>query len=233
MSSRANIDEAHTRAAQRTNDAPDSDIRAALRRIGGASASADAKAAAERAARIVAARAAAEGLADVRYAPVDSPFGELLAASTERGLVRLAFPEESVDTVLDRLAQRLSPRIVEAPAALDEVRRELDAYFSGNRRAFQIPLDWTLIGPFGRRVLQATSEIPYGGVLTYTQVAGEAGSPRGSRAAGNALGANPIPIVIPCHRVLRTGGSLGGYGGGVERKRWLLELEGALTAPLA
>jgi methylated-DNA-[protein]-cysteine S-methyltransferase len=144
-------------------------------------------------------------------------------------LVRVAFPEESVESVLERLAQRLSPRIVEAPASLDPVKRELDEYFAGRRRAFDIPLDWSLIGPFGARVLHVTSEIPYGGVLSYTEVATEAGSPRGSRAAGNALGANPIPIVIPCHRVLRAGGALGGYGGGLDRKRYLLELEGALT----
>jgi methylated-DNA-[protein]-cysteine S-methyltransferase len=179
------------------------------------------------AARLVSARAAAEGLADISYAPVDSPFGTLHAAVTKRGLVRLAFPEESVDTVLERLARRLSPRIVEAPASLDPVRRELEEYFAGGRRSFDLPLDWALIGPFGRRVLHVTAEIPYGGVLSYAEVAAEAGSPRGSRAAGNALGSNPVPIVIPCHRVLRSGGALGGYGGGLERKRYLLELEGA------
>ena len=108
------------------------------------------------------------------------------------------------------------------------MRRELEEYFDGRRRQFELPLDWTLVGPFGRRVLGVTSEIPYGGVLSYAEVAAEAGSPRGSRAAGNALGANPIPIVVPCHRVLRSGGALGGYGGGLERKRFLLELEGAL-----
>ncbi|HEY2141201.1 MAG TPA: methylated-DNA--[protein]-cysteine S-methyltransferase [Solirubrobacteraceae bacterium] len=181
------------------------------------------------AARRVSRRASADGLADVSYAPVDSPFGTLHAAVTNRGLVRVAFPEESVDTVLERLSQRLSPRIVEAPAALDSVRRELDEYFDGRRHDFDVPLDWTLIGPFGRRVLHVTAEIPYGGVLSYAEVAAEAGSPRGSRAAGNALGANPIPIVIPCHRVLRSGGALGGYGGGPDRKRMLLELEGALA----
>jgi methylated-DNA-[protein]-cysteine S-methyltransferase len=178
-------------------------------------------------------RAGAEGLVDVAYAPVDSPFGTLLAASTERGLVRLAFPEESTEAVLERLAARLSPRIVLTPARLDGVRRELDEYFGGRRRRFEVPLDWSLIGPFARRILGATAEIPYGGVLSYADIAGEAGSPRGSRAAGNALGSNPIPIVIPCHRVLRSGGALGGYGGGLDRKRWLLELEGALTPRLA
>jgi methylated-DNA-[protein]-cysteine S-methyltransferase len=185
------------------------------------------------AARRLAERAAREELLDVAYATVDSPFGPLLAASTPRGLVRLAFPEESEEAVLERLAERLSPRVLHAPGRFDTVARQLDEYFSGSRREFETDLDWTLIGPFGRRVLGVTSAIPYGSVLSYQQVAGEAGSPRGSRAAGNALGSNPIPIVIPCHRVLRTGGHLGGYGGGLERKRWLLELEGALQPELS
>jgi methylated-DNA-[protein]-cysteine S-methyltransferase len=188
----------------------------------------DGGAAAAGAARRVSARIAAEGLADVSYAPVASPFGTLLLAATKRGLVRVAFPEEDVDCVLERLAQRISPRIIESSAPLEPMRRELDEYFSGVRRSFDVPLDWTLIGPFGRRVLGVTYAIPYGGVLSYGEVAADAGSPRGSRAAGTALGSNPIPIVIPCHRVLRAGGALGGYGGGLERKRWLLELEGAL-----
>jgi methylated-DNA-[protein]-cysteine S-methyltransferase len=182
--------------------------------------------AAERFAR----EAAAEGLSDVTYASIDSPFGPLLVARTDRGLVRLAFPEESADAVLEGVARRLSPRILHAPAQLDPVRRQLDEYFAGRRRSFETDLDWSLIGPFGRRVLSITSAIPYGGVSSYARVAGEAGSPRGSRAAGNALGSNPIPIVIPCHRVLRSGGALGGYGGGLDRKRWLLQLEGALPA---
>ncbi len=184
--------------------------------------------AAAEAARRLSERIADEGLADVSYAQVDSPFGTLLLAATRRGLVRLAFPEESIDSALERLALRVSPRIVEAPAPLERMRRELEEYFDGSRRQFELPLDWTLVGPFGRRVLRVTSEIPYGGVLSYAEVAADAGSPRGSRAAGNALGANPIPIVVPCHRVLRSGGALGGYGGGLERKRFLLELEGAL-----
>jgi methylated-DNA-[protein]-cysteine S-methyltransferase len=187
---------------------------------------------ADRAARRLTERLAAEGLADVSYAPVDSPFGTLHAATTKRGLVRLAFPEEPVDSVLERLARQLSPRIVESPVSLDPVRRELDEYFSGRRRSFDLTLDWSLIAPFGRRVLRMTAAIPYGGHLSYAEVAAEAGSPRGARAAGNALGANPIPIVIPCHRVLRSGGALGGYGGGLDRKRFLLELEGALTPRL-
>jgi methylated-DNA-[protein]-cysteine S-methyltransferase len=181
------------------------------------------------AARRLSRRVAGEGLADVTYAPAESPFGPLLIAATKRGLVRLAFPEEPIDSVLESLARVLSPRIVEAGDSLDPVRRELEEYFDGQRRDFELTLDWALVGGFGRRVLRATSEIPYGGVLSYAEVAADAGSPRGWRAAGNALGANPIPIVIPCHRVLRSGGVLGNYGGGPERKRWLLELEGAIA----
>ena len=175
-------------------------------------------------------RADSEGLIDIAYAPIESPFGTLVAAATDRGLVRLTFPEEQTDAVLERLAARVSPRILQAPRRLDPVRRELEEYFAGERRGFEIPIDWSLVGAFAKRVLGAAAAIPYGSVLTYTQVAGKAGSPRGSRAAGNALGSNPIPIVIPCHRVLRLGGALGGYAGGLERKRWLLELEGALKA---
>jgi methylated-DNA-[protein]-cysteine S-methyltransferase len=171
-------------------------------------------------------RAAAlrEGLVDVRFDIIDSPVGDLLVASTMRGLCRISFTVEGQDEALARL---FGARVLRMP--LDEVRRELDEYFEGRRREFDLPLDWALVGPFGRRVLRVTSEIPYGGVQSYAEVASDAGSPRGSRAAGNALGSNPIPIVIPCHRVLRSGGALGGYGGGIERKRWLLELEGALT----
>ena len=177
-------------------------------------------------------RIGAEGLADVSYTRAESPFGELLLATTKRGLVRVAFPEEHVDAVLERLALKLSPRIVEARAPLEDARRELDEYFGGRRREFELPLDWTLVSPFGRRVLRYTARIPYGGVGSYHEAAAAAGSPRGSRAAGNALGANPIPIVVPCHRVLRSGGALGGYGGGLDRKRWLLGLEGALPREL-
>jgi methylated-DNA-[protein]-cysteine S-methyltransferase len=181
------------------------------------------------AARRFSATAAANGLADIGYAAVDSPFGTLHAAATDAGLVRLAFPEEDLDAMLDTLARRLSPRIVEAPARLDQTRRELEEYFAGSRRDFDVPLDRTLMSAFAKKVLAATSAIPYGSVSTYTEMAAAAGSPRGSRAAGNALGSNPIPLIVPCHRVLRTGGNLGGYGGGLDRKRWLLELEGALT----
>ncbi len=176
-----------------------------------------------------AARAAAEGLADVSYALIDAPVGRLVAVATPRGLVRLAYELENggVDSVLDIVAARLSPRIVEAPAQLDGVRRELDEYFDGRRREFAVTLDWSLVGGgFARRVLEAAVAIPFGSTRTYRDVADAAGSPRGFRAAGNALGSNPIPIVVPCHRVLASSGGLGGYTGGLDRKRLLLGIEG-------
>ena len=144
--------------------------------------------------------------------------------------MRVAFPEEDVDSVLERLARRdLAADRRDAGAARARCGGSSRSTSPGAGASSSSTLDWTLSGRFGRRVLRVTSEIPYGGVHSYGEVAAEAGSPRGSRAAGNALGSNPIPIVIPCHRVLRTGGALGGYGGGLERKRWLLELEGAIA----
>jgi methylated-DNA-[protein]-cysteine S-methyltransferase len=170
-------------------------------------------------------RAAGQGVADVSYATVDSPIGRLLAAVTRQGLVRLGFPSESHDGILEGLSQRISPRVVEAPGQVDDVRRQLDEYFAGSRQQFTVPLDWALMQGFARSVLQRTNEIPYGQVRTYREVAALAGNAKASRAAGNALGSNPIPIIVPCHRVLRTGGALGGYGGGLEVKRLLLDLE--------
>jgi methylated-DNA-[protein]-cysteine S-methyltransferase len=174
--------------------------------------------------------AEAEGLIDVGYARADSPFGTLLVAATPRGLVRLAYEYERLEDVLEELAEALSPRILEAPARLDAVRRELEEYCEGKRDRFDIPVDWALVTPgFSRRVLQATAKVPYGSVSTYGEVARRAGSPRAARAAGNALGSNPVPIVVPCHRVIRSGGDLGGYGGGgPKRKAFLLHLEGAV-----
>ena len=175
-----------------------------------------------------AARAAGEGVAQITYALVDAPVGRLVAVATPRGLVRLAYELENggLDGVLDVVARRLSPAIVEAPGSLDGVRRELDEYFDGRRRAFELRLDWALVGSgFARRVLEAAIAIPFGATRTYRDVAGAAGSPNGYRAAGNALGANPIPIVVPCHRVLAGGGGLGGYTGGLDRKRLLLGIE--------
>jgi methylated-DNA-[protein]-cysteine S-methyltransferase len=174
-------------------------------------------------------RAAEEGLLDVAYTSVDSPLGLLVVAATPKGLVRVSYTEfRGEDDVLEDLARRVSPRVLEAPAKLDSVRRELDEYFDGHREDFDIPIDWSYLAGFTREVLRATAAIPFGDVSTYAGVAEAAGSPRAVRAAGNALGANPMPVVVPCHRVLRTGGALGGYGGGPERKRQLLELEGAL-----
>jgi methylated-DNA-[protein]-cysteine S-methyltransferase len=172
-------------------------------------------------------RAEREGLLDVAYAPFDSPIGELTVFTTRLGLAMLAYPEEDLYTAMARVAARISPRILAAPSRTDAVRRELDAYFAGDLHRFSTPVDWRLVGGFTARVLHATAEIPYGSVSTYRQVAQEAGSPRAYRAAGNALHVNPIPIVVPCHRVLPSGGRLGGYGGGVERKEFLLHLEGA------
>jgi methylated-DNA-[protein]-cysteine S-methyltransferase len=171
--------------------------------------------------------AAAAGLLDVAYATLDSPVGKILLATTERGLVRLAYLDDGQeeDSALSDLAARISPRVLDAPRRLDQPRRELDEYFAGRRRRFELPLDWQLTHGFGRRVLQATAQIPYGVVSTYKLVATEAGSPRGFRAAGNALGANPLPIIVPCHRVLHADGGLGGYTGGLERKRRLLAVE--------
>ncbi len=177
----------------------------------------------------VGAPAEAAGLVDVAYTSVDSPLGPLVVAATPRGLVRVAYADnEAPDEVLEELAARVSPRVLEAPARLDPVLRELDQYFAGDRREFEAPIDWSHLAGFTRKVLRATARIGFGDTGTYRSVATGAGSPRAVRAAGNALGANPMPVIVPCHRVLRTGGALGGYTGGIERKQFLLRLEGAL-----
>jgi len=174
-------------------------------------------------------RAEEEGLLDVAYTSVDSPLGPLVVAATPKGLVRVSYSEfRGEEDVLEELARRVSPRVLEAPARLDPVRRELDEYFEGRRQGFDVPIDWSYLAGFTREVLRATARIGFGEVSTYAGMATEAGSPRAVRAAGNALGANPMPVVVPCHRVLRTGGTLGGYTGGIERKEFLLRLEGAL-----
>jgi methylated-DNA-[protein]-cysteine S-methyltransferase len=171
-------------------------------------------------------RALDEGLADVAYAHADSPLGELLLAATPRGLACVSYLEfRQEDETLQRIAARLSPRVVEAPARLDDARRQLEDYFEGRRRDFDLSIDWGLVSDFGRRVLGRTASIPYGSVATYGDVARAIGSPGAARATGNALGANPMPIVVPCHRVVRGGGKMGGYTGGVERKELLLTLE--------
>ncbi len=175
-------------------------------------------------------RFAATAPADVHYALVDSPIGTLVAAATPRGLATLSYVDQfdGADGVLDWVAAKLSPRILEAPARLDDVRRELDEYFEGRRHDFDLPIDWALASEFGRRILKATAAIPFGQVSTYGKVAAQAGNPRASRAAGRALGANPIPIVVPCHRVIGSSGQLTGYTGGLHRKVALLQIEGVV-----
>lgn len=181
------------------------------------------------AARRFAERADTEGLADVAYASCDSPFGVVHIAVTTRGLVSVALPNRSEDEFLLELAREISPRVLELPGRLDRVRRELDEYFSGARRAFDLELDWRLVrSGFYRRVLNETAKLPFGVTSTYGEIAGRAGNPRAYRAAGTALGSNPIPLVVPCHRVLRAGGVLGQYGGGEAMKEGLLVLEGAI-----
>ena len=173
-------------------------------------------------------RAAEAGLLDVAYGVLDSPLGPLTVMVTPRGLVRLSYGDESIEAQLDELAERVSPRILEAPEKTDAVRRQLDEYFEGGRHRFDLPIDWRLVRGFAGEVLRATARIPFGRVSSYREIATDAGSPNAYRAAGNALGSNPIPIIVPCHRVLHAGGGLGGYTGGLDRKRFLLDLEGVL-----
>ena len=172
-------------------------------------------------------RAAAEGLLDVAYTTTDSPFGPLLLAKTPRGIVRVGLPNQNAEELLVDLSERVSPRVLEARAELDEARRELDLYFEGKLDRFDLPLDWRLSEGFRLRVLRAIAKIPYGETRSYTEMAAKAGNERAVRAAGTACGRNPIPLVVPCHRVLRVGGALGGYGGGLSMKEALLRLEGA------
>ena len=169
-----------------------------------------------------------EGLADVAYASFDSPIGTGHIAATERGIVAVGLPNRPEDDFLAELATVISPRVLELPSRLDEARRELDQYFDRDRERFELELDWSLVprGFYGR-VLRATAKLPFGATATYGEMAGRAGNPRAFRAAGTALGSNPIPIVVPCHRVVRAGGELGEYGGGAPMKEFLLRLEGA------
>ena len=170
------------------------------------------------------------GLLDVAYATFDGPLGHLVLAATEAGLVRLAYADDGDDAVLAELAARVSPRILAAPRRLDAARRQLDEYLTGRRRAFALTLDRRLLSGFAQRVLAATDAIPYGGTATYKAVATAAGSPRAFRAAGNALGSNPLPVILPCHRVVHAGGGMGGYTGGLARKRTLLAIESGTPA---
>lgn len=184
---------------------------------------------ARRAGAVLAQRALAEGLVDVAYGWLDSPLGRLIVAVTPRGLVRISYEGEAEDRVLEELAAGVSPRVLRAPERTDAARRELEAYFVGQLKTFDLPIDWSLVHGFTLGVLKATAEVPYGHVATYGQMAASAGSPRAARAAGNALHINPIPIVVPCHRIVPASGGIGKYGGGEERKAFLLSLEGAIT----
>jgi methylated-DNA-[protein]-cysteine S-methyltransferase len=175
----------------------------------------------------LAAEARSEGLLDVAYRVVTSPIGDLLLAATELGLLRVAFSAEDFDAVLQSLADRVSPRVLEAPARLDTAARELAEYFAGKRRAFDFPLDRRLSTGFRGAVLRQLSEIDYGDTATYGAIAQRAGNPKAVRAVGTACATNPLPLVVPCHRVVRSDGTMGGYLGGVEAKRMLLALEAA------
>jgi methylated-DNA-[protein]-cysteine S-methyltransferase len=171
--------------------------------------------------------AIASGDAAVAFATLDTPVGTASVATTDRGIVSVGLPNQPLDNFVERLSAEISPRVVEAPVKLDVARRELTEFFNGDRREFGLALDWTLVpGGFYGRVLRATARLHYGEVMTYGDVAREAGNPGAHRAAGTALGINPLPIVVPCHRIIRAGGVVGNYGGGPELKRWLLELEG-------
>jgi methylated-DNA-[protein]-cysteine S-methyltransferase len=167
------------------------------------------------------------GLLDVAYTTLDTPVGTVLLAATERGLVRVAYESEGLEAVLSVLATRVSPRVLRAPARLDDARRQMAEYFEGRRTAFELPLDHALSSGFRRTVQEHLTRIGYGRTASYGQVAREVGRPRAVRAVGSACATNPLPVVIPCHRVLRSDGSLGGYAGGLDTKAALLRLEAA------
>jgi methylated-DNA-[protein]-cysteine S-methyltransferase len=175
----------------------------------------------------LAAVAQADGILDIAYQTVDSPVGPLLLAATDRGLVRVAYASEDHDKVLQALADRISPRILRAPARLDTAARELEEYFTGRRHSFDVPLDWRLAAGFRSTVLHHLPGIRYGHTATYAAVAQLAGNPKAVRAVGTACATNPLPVIVPCHRVVRSDGGLGGYLGGVAAKRTLLTLEAA------
>lgn len=175
----------------------------------------------------LAAKADRAGVLDVAYRIVDSPFGALLVASTPVGVVRVAFAVEGHEAVLGRLAADVSPRMLEAPARLEPAARQLDEYFHGHRRRFELPLDLRLARGFRRTVLEHLPDIPYGTTASYASVAGAAGKPTAVRAAASACSHNPLPLLVPCHRVVRSDGAIGNYLGGTEAKRALLALEAA------
>jgi methylated-DNA-[protein]-cysteine S-methyltransferase len=167
------------------------------------------------------------GLLDVAFTTVDTPVGPLLLAATPEGLVRVAYASEDHDAVLQSLADRISPRVLRAPARLDAAVRQLEEYFAGRRTAFDLPLDFRLSAGFRRDVLSHLREVAYGTTASYAALAAAAGSPRAVRAVGTACATNPLPVVVPCHRVVRSDGALGNYVGGAAAKRALLTLEAA------
>lgn len=168
-----------------------------------------------------------DGILDVAYRTIDTPVGSLLLAATAQGLVRVAFESEGHELVLEALANKVSPRILSSPGRLDRVAREVDEYFAGERREFDLPLDLRLSNGFRLAVLSHLPQIAYGHTESYSQVALAAGSPKAVRAVGSACATNPLPVIVPCHRVLRSDGSLGGYTGGLDAKRAMLALESA------
>lgn len=175
----------------------------------------------------LAAAAERDGILDVAYRTVDSPVGSLLLAATDTGLVRVAYASEGHDAVLQTLADRISPRILSAPRRLDAAAREFGEYFEGRRHSFDLPLDWRLTAGFRRQVLGCLSEIGYGHTASYAAIAQLAGHPKAIRAAATACATNPLPVVIPCHRVIYSDGRVGQYLGGPEAKHTLLTLEAA------
>lgn len=171
--------------------------------------------------------AAAARILEVSYRTVDSPVGGLLLAATDDGLVRVAFEREGFDDVLATLAERVGPRVLSAPSRLDDAARQFEEYFAGIRHTFELPLDDRLSSGFRRTVQRSLAHIAYGRTATYKEVADAVGNPGAVRAVGTACATNPLPLVLPCHRVLRADGSLGGYRGGPEAKATLLALERA------
>lgn len=176
-------------------------------------------------------RALAAGELDLRHRSVDSPLGPLLVAATPRGVVRVAFSHEGFDEVVADLARRLSPRVLPAGSTLDDVARELDEFFAGRRDEIRVATDLVLAQGFRRQVLDHLREIPYGRTESYTAVATSCGNPRAVRAVGTACATNPVPILVPCHRVVRSDGTTGAYRGGAAAKQWLLAMESRAVTP--
>jgi methylated-DNA-[protein]-cysteine S-methyltransferase len=175
----------------------------------------------------LAAAARDAGILDVAFRTVDTPLGALLLAATDQGLVRVAYAREDHDRVLQQLADTVSPRVLRAPARLDLAAREIEEYFVGRRTRFDLPLDFRLSAGFRRTVLAQLPDIAYGTTVTYAAIAAAAGNPKAVRAVGSACATNPLPVVVPCHRVVRSDGTIGQYVGGVDAKQTLLTLEAA------